>query len=194
MRPDVRLTGCPRRNEPMRTMPLPPAKITIAVAGPNAVIKVAGRAAVERARDFKSAVESLSGSGIRDVYLDLSECLLMDSMFSGVVANLASGGGPRFTVVVANARVLDLLDNLGALRSVRVAHSEERAPAAGDGTELAALPTDKRAMAECCLEAHRFLMDLKTENRAKFETLEKYLEAEIRSMAPTHAARSPSAP
>ncbi len=188
------MTGWPRQNEPLGTMPLPPAKITIAVAGPNAVIKVAGRAAVERARDFKSAVENLSGSGIRDVYLDLSECLLMDSMFSGVVANLASGDGPRFTLVDANARVLDLLDNLGALRSVRVASSEDRAPSVGDGKELAALPTDKRAMAECCLEAHRFLMDLKTENRAKFETLEKYLEAEIRSLSPAHAARPSSAP
>ncbi len=164
-------------------MPLPPAKIQLAIAGPTAVIKITGRAAVERARDFKTAIESLRATGVRDVYLDLSECLLMDSMFSGVLANLASENGPRFTLVDANARVTDLLDNLGALRAVRLARSDDKVPELGESAELASLPADKLATAECCLEAHRFLMDLKSENRSKFETLERFLETEIRELS-----------
>jgi anti-anti-sigma regulatory factor len=171
-------------------MALPPARITLAVAPPHAVFKIAGRAAVERARDFKAAVENLGSSGIRDVYLDLSECLLMDSMFSGILANLARGPGPRFTLLQANARITDLLDNLGALRFVRLGLPTETIPEAGSASAVDALPADKRATAECCLEAHRFLMGLKVENQTKFETLEKYLEAELRAM-PAPAAEPP---
>jgi anti-anti-sigma regulatory factor len=164
-------------------MALPSAKISVAVSVPVAVVRIEGRAASERSRDFKLALQRLASTGVREVFLDLSGCLLMDSMFSGVLSNLALHGGLRFTLVDANERILDLMDNLGALPHVRILRAEEGAPCLGPAEELAALPLDKRAVTELCLEAHRFLMELKAENRAKFATLETFLEAELKSLS-----------
>lgn len=174
-------------------MALPPAKILLACAPPVAVVTVAGRAAVERTRDFRAAVERLGQLGVKEVHVDLSGCLLMDSMFSGTLANLAADGGLRFTVFNANERIADQLENLGALKFIRLARGDEAASDAGPAAEVPALPADRRATAESCLEAHRFLMAIKEENRAKFETLERFLEDEIRAMPPSPpAAPNPS--
>ncbi len=175
-------------------MAFPPARISLAVSVPQAVIKVAGRAAVERTRDFKAAVQNLAVIGVREIFIDLSECLLMDSMFSGMVANLAAGPDLRFTLVDANQRVTDLLANLGALELFRVAHAREGMPDLGPVKELPVTCYDKRATTECCLEAHRFLMELQQENKARFETLEKVLQAELDAPAPAEPMAPATAP
>ena len=165
-------------------MAFPPARITVAVGVPKAVIKVAGRAAVERTRDFKAAVQNLAAGGVREIHVDLSECLLMDSMFSGMVATLASGPELKFTLVDANQRVTDLLANLGALRFFQLASGTEGTPEVGPAVELPVSAYEKRATTECCLESHLFLMRLQKENEARFQTLEKVLQAELSELPP----------
>ncbi len=156
-------------------MPLPGCKLTYLVEPPTAFIKIAGRAAVEGAREFKGLIERLHGEGIPQFCLDLSECLLMDSTFSGVLAGLATrfgnktlAGGFRFVLANPNERVRDLLDSLGVLALMPVVNSGAAGMGTGTIVEHVGQGSSREEVAECCLEAHRLLMTLNEANRGRF--------------------------
>lgn len=166
-------------------MPLPGCKITYLVERPTAFIKITGRAAVEGARGFRELVERLHAEGNPQVCLDLSECLLMDSTFSGVLAHLSSRLGartetdcPRFVLYKPNHRIRDLLDSLGVLALVTIME-DPHLPDRENLTEAELGGASKREVAECCLEAHRILMALRPENVAKFQELTRVLERQM---------------
>jgi anti-sigma B factor antagonist len=164
-------------------MALPACTITVGTDARTGYVRVAGRACAERARDFKLLARRLVDGGHPRLVLDLSQCVLMDSTFSGVLAGLADprpGETPvDLTLVGANERVRDLLDNLGVLPLVHDLDPAQFPAVCGDLEELPAGPGAKEEIAGCCLEAHRVLMALKPENVAKFQTLERYLSAEL---------------
>ncbi len=163
------------------------SKITVAVDPPCAYLRITGRAAVESSRDFKALILQLTSEGISRFVLDLRDCLLMDSTFSGVLAGLVSPRAsepPRplaleFTVVQPNERVTDLLDNLGVLPLVRRLNSSPIPVSGPIDQEMPAGVHSKTEVAECCLEAHQILMALKPENVAKFRSLEQVLTAQL---------------
>lgn len=169
-------------------MPLPGSKILVWVVPPTAFVRLEGRATVERARDFKVLVTRLDAEGIERFCVDLTDCKLMDSTFSGILAALAtelgpSTGGPaRFVLVNPNARVHDLLDNLGILPLVSLVEGENWVLPEGVATEVAAGPSSKKETALCCLDAHRFLSAIKPENRDKFADVTQILEREVALM------------
>ncbi len=180
------------------------SSISVAVEPPEAWIRIAGRAAVESSRDFKAAVQKLTAEGTTHFILDLSECFLMDSTFSGVLAGLigpadsTAAGQPvrRFTLVQPNERVADLLDNLGVLPLVdRV----DRTPDPNARPKTAAVevrPGEQthQEVAECCLEAHRVLMALNPANAAKFRAVEQILVAQLQNqLGPDPESRGPAA-
>ena len=167
-------------------MPVPSCTLSVWIQPPTAFIKLGGRAAAESARDFKALVNRLYTEGTLSFCLDLSNCLLMDSTFSGVVAGLAQSFGPepvggckRFTLVNPNARVRDLLDNLGVLDLVHVLEGEPVMRPDGTVEEVVRVGADRKEMTACCLEAHRLLMALKPENQAKFQEVTRMLEAQL---------------
>ena len=167
-------------------MPLPASKMLALIEPPTAYIRLVGRAAVEGARDFKSLVQRLDREGIRQFCLDLGECKLMDSTFSGVLAALATELGPhsehgcaRLTLVNPNERVRDLLDNLGVLPLVNVLTGDGHMQRPEDAQEVAPGGDSKEEVAVCCLEAHRFLMALNPQNQPKFRELTRVLEQQI---------------
>ena len=167
-----------------RSMGLSPAKISIVSQPPRAVIRIVGRAAVERARDFDAAVRRLVSEGVHELHLDLKDCPLLDSTFSGAVALLAEetkGEGPmvRFVLLDAKARIVDGLSNLEVLPLLRVAASGEVLPVAGELEELPISKTSRRDDGEFCLRAHRALMALSPSNQERFRELEAMLAAEL---------------
>lgn len=167
------------------------SRMFLLVEPPTAYLRFQGRAAVEGARDFKDLIRRLQRDGIRQFVLDLSDCKLMDSTFSGVLAALAdetapvsATGVPTFTLVNPNARVTDLLENLGVLPLVRVLQESGASLPGGTGGEVPTPTADRTATAECCLDAHRFLMTLKPENRGKFQAVVSTLEAQLAPSRP----------
>src|SRR5436853_7872668 len=84
-------------------------------------IRIEGRANFKSSVDFKALINGLIEKGYSHFILDLTECVLMDSTFLGVLAGL----GMRFSnprngeksatleLLNANARIADLLENLG---------------------------------------------------------------------------------
>lgn len=163
------------------------AKITVAVDPPCAFLRITGRAAVESSRDFKALVLQLAGRGVDRFILDLRDCLLMDSTFSGVLAGLVAPRTPdaarptplRFAVVQPNERIVDLLDNLGVLPLVQRVDAPTTPPPGTPEEVVPAGTHSKSEVAECCLEAHRILMALKPENVAKFRSLEQVLTTQL---------------
>jgi anti-sigma B factor antagonist len=156
-------------------MPLPGSKTFLLVEPPTAFLRLVGRAAAEVAPGFKTLIHRLQDDGIEQYCLDLSECLLMDSTFSGVLAAFtAELGAPtehrcaRITLVNPNKRVIDLLDNLGVLPLVNILTGDGHIHRPGDTQEVASAAPSKAEVTECCLEAHRYLVTLSEANRARF--------------------------
>lgn len=165
-------------------MALNPALIHIASAPPNALVRIKGRAAVERARDFDLAVHKLTASGVSDVYIELGECPLLDSTFAGTLAQLAeeaaeSKADVRYILLHAKPRIVDALANLEVLPLLRVAEGDDGCPIAGPGDELPLGNASHQEMGRFCLEAHRALMRRSEANRDRFAGVEAALTAEL---------------
>ena len=119
--------------------------------------------------------------------LDLTDCMLMDSTFLGVLANFArgsahgnGGGGPQWELLNANTRVLDQLDNLGVkhLFALREGRSFADTPC----QPVEEQPATKRELAETCLEAHRALIELNPDNWPKLKDAVSYLEEDVKRL------------
>src|SRR2546426_7701188 len=93
--------------------------LQVAVTDQIALVKISGRASFNCSVDFKTLVYELRDRGYRKFVLDLTECLIIDSTFLGVLAGFGlklaetPGAGPAVTLLNPNQRILDLLDNLG---------------------------------------------------------------------------------
>ncbi len=174
--------------ESYREMSVGASQILVWVEPPRACIRVVGRAAVEGARQFRTLIQRLESQGIHQFCVDLGECRIMDSTFSGVLAALASepeacssgSPGERFTLINPNARVRDLLDNLGVLPLVRVIEGTTLRMPGGGVEEISPSSSSKSETTRCCLEAHQFLMDLKPENRQRFAEVTRLLEEQLK--------------
>src|SRR5438132_726054 len=104
-------------------MTTPSAKLLVLVGKEFVCVKIVGRANFNSSIDFKTLVNQLHQKGYRYFVLDLSECMLMDSTFLGVLAGFglkmgaaAPGNGcGAIELSNPNARITELLENLGVL-------------------------------------------------------------------------------
>jgi hypothetical protein len=160
-------------------MPLPGCKISLGVDGDTVYVRLVGRAAAESTPSFEAAIGRLRAGGVRRIVLDLSEILLMDSGFSGMVSRLVRDPGLSFALHRAPQRILDTLADHGVLDLVSQLPTAEAegVPQTGPAEDLA--PGTRAEVLRCCLEAHRSLMALKPENVAKFQMVEQFLSQEL---------------
>src|SRR5450759_2418567 len=98
------------------------AKLLVFVGKDFACVKISGRANFTFSPDFKMLLAGLAQKGYGHFIIDLSECVLMDSTFLGVLAgfglkmNQVGATNQRgIELLNANPRVTELLENLGAL-------------------------------------------------------------------------------
>jgi anti-anti-sigma regulatory factor len=160
---------------------LPGCSISVGLDGPQAFVRLVGRAAAESAPAFEKLVVRLKDQGVRCVVLDLSATLLMDSGFSGTLSRLVGlvgSVGTTFAIYQAPQRILDGLDDHGVLAQVTLLAVDQQTSLIPETTEVALQPSSKSEILKCCLDAHRALMALKPENVAKFEAVEQFLSRE----------------
>src|SRR4051812_24766951 len=117
-------------------MSTPSARMLVLVAKKFACIKISGRANFNSSIDFKVLLNELLQKGFTRFVLDLSECVLMDSTFLGVLA----GFGLRVTpgdngvqsvaieLLNPNPRISELLENLGVLHLFQLNHGTLKLP------------------------------------------------------------------
>ena len=148
-----------------------------------ACIRIIGRATFTSSVDFKTLVDDLRQKGCNCFVLDLSECLLMDSTFLGLLAGLGlkltTGNGEpvRHGVELVNPspRITELLETLGVLNLFNITHGTFTP--ATPTQPLEAIPTTpgKAEVTRTCIEAHETLMALSPENAARFKDVTQFL-------------------
>jgi anti-anti-sigma factor len=159
------------------------ARLLVMVGEAFACIRIIGRANFTSSVDFKALVDELREKGCNRFVLDLSECVLMDSTFLGVLAGLGlklssgNGGEARRGVELFNPspRIVELLDTLGVLHLFKVAQDSLTPPVPTQPVEHALAEPSKEEVTRTCIEAHQTLIALNPANAAKFKDVAQFL-------------------
>jgi len=168
----------------------PAAKLLVLVGEKFACVKIIGRANFTSSIDFRTLVNELFEKGYRFFVLDLSECVLMDSTFLGVLAGFglkmnggsSSKGEGVIELANPNARVSELLENLGVLHLFRVSQGPLSVP---NGTEThthTPCSPSREEVTSACLEAHRTLMEIDPKNIARFKEVTQFMAEDLKKL------------
>src|ERR1700753_2629903 len=97
------------------------ANLSVLVGKNFACVKIMGRANFASSPDFKTLLGELTVKGYKRFIIDLSDCVLMDSTFLGVLAGFGLKMNPKgeaitrgIELVNPSPRVAELLENIGA--------------------------------------------------------------------------------
>ncbi len=169
-------------------MTMSPGKLSVLVCKSFACVKIAGRANYISSPDFKTLLNELIAKGYRRFIIDLSECVLMDSTFLGVLAGFGlklqpvNSGGQGIELFNANARVAELLENLGVARLFKMTGGALQLPDdVRTGVSEPASPTHEE-ITRTCLEAHQTLMQMNPENAARFKDVARFLAEDLKTL------------
>jgi anti-sigma B factor antagonist len=179
-------------------MKTPGPGLTVCLVKDEVWLKVFGRANFTYSVDFKTLVGKLRERGYNNFVLDLSECLLMDSTFLGVLAGLGmkfgqAGNGNRngsIELLNPNNRISELLENLGVNQLFDV---RKGPPLSVDGEvclEQGAPSNDKKELTRTCLEAHEALMKVNPANVPRFKDVAKFLAEDLKRLEDGNASTS----
>jgi len=156
----------------------------------TAWIKIQGRANFNSSVDFKALVNGLLEKGYVRFVLDLTECVLMDSTFLGVLAGLGmkfSGGRngsllASIELLNANARIADLLENLGVQHLFKMICGPELNRNRLEKVDHNPAPHDRKEVSRTCLEAHQTLMDINPANVPRFKDVAQFLAEDLKKL------------
>ena len=170
-------------------MNTPSARMLVLVGEKFACIKISGRANFTSSIDFKTLLNELRQKGYSYFVLDLSECVLMDSTFLGVLAGFGLKANPAqnqqqpgIELVNPNARITELLENLGVLHLFKVTQGALELPGyTAPLTHTAPNPT-REDVTRACLEAHQTLMDINPDNVPKFKEVAQFLAEDLKKL------------
>jgi len=161
-----------------------------------ACIKIIGRANFTGSVDFKTLTEELRLKGYQFFVLDLSECILMDSTFLGVLAGFglkmakgrAEGHTPAIELLNPNARITELLESLGVLHLFTLAHRVPETTQSCETREFTPVCTGKEEVTRACLEAHQTLMAIDPRNVSKFKEVTAFLAEDLKRLKSSNQA------
>ena len=172
----------------VEAMKTPGPGLTVCLVNGEVWLKVSGRANFNYSVDFKTVVAKLREQGYKDFVLDLSDCLLMDSTFLGVLAGLGLkfgqvNNGEReasIELLNPNNRIADLLENLGVNQLFNVRTGPSLTTEGHACIQPETHSTDKKELARTCLEAHQILMDINPANVPKFKDVARFLAEDLK--------------
>jgi anti-sigma B factor antagonist len=181
--------------------------LLVAVIDRAAVVKVNGRANFTASVTFKRLVGELRDRGFDHFLLDLTDCITMDSTFLGVLAGTAvklcgcasqtptpaPANQAQLCLMNPNARVLDLLDNLGVSELFRTV--QRATPIAGEErlTPATEVNASREEISRTCLEAHQVLMEVNPNNVPKFKDVAQFLAEDVKKLS-AEKANAPASP
>jgi anti-sigma B factor antagonist len=166
--------------------------MSVAVVDHTAFVKIPGRANFTSSVDFRTLVTELRAHGVDRYVLDLGECVTMDSTFLGVLAGIAlkqadakdAKPSEKFQMELLNpnARIADLIDNLGVMDLFTVLHQANPCTAIFEPLKNNRPEPTREEMSRTCLEAHQLLMSINPENIPKFKDVTQFLAEDLRKM------------
>jgi len=159
-------------------------------------IRVEGKGSFQNSPELKDFALHMIKHGATQFVIDLENCPVMDSTFMGtlvgIVRNQDSAGESSFEILNANARNLQLIQNLGLdqLLTLDADGSQwpdirHQVPALIDSeNRLEHIDLEKRTNNEHVLEAHQHLSKANKENAPRFHDVIEFLKKEMRSDHP----------
>jgi len=165
------------------------AKLLVLVGKEFACVKISGRANFSFSPDFKLLLAGLSQKGYNHFIIDLTDCVLMDSTFLGVLAgfglkmNQALAPNQRgIELLNPNARVAELFENLGALHLFKIITGALQLPEDVKTSAPASANPTQEEITRTCLEAHRTLMTVNPDNVARFKDVTQFLAEDLKTL------------
>jgi anti-sigma B factor antagonist len=173
-------------------MSAPSAKMLVSIGEKSAMVQIAGRANFTSSVDFKSLLDQLLQRGYTCFILDLTECVLMDSTFLGVLAGfglkLNSPQTDKINRTIQlfnpNSRISELLENLGVLHLFKVTQGPVSTPDGAATKDVQTHNASREEVTRTCLEAHKTLMDINPDNIARFKDVAAFLADDLKKMKP----------
>jgi anti-sigma B factor antagonist len=167
----------------------PESNLSVWVGDQFVWIRVTGRANFTCCVDFKALINGLWQQNYRRFLLDLTNCMLMDSTFLGVLSGLGLrlGAGQNepsnspIQLLNPNPRVSELLENLGVMHLFYVRNDAGLKPE-GEFTAQTHGATNPIEIAQTSLAAHETLMAINPDNVAKFKDVAKFLSEDLKRM------------
>lgn len=156
------------------------ASIMVHQQGPVAWVRIEGQGSFKNARHIKSFAEKMLEHGVNEFVFDLKTCTYMDSTFMGILAGIASNlkkhQAPPPVVANATPRNLELLQNLGLDRLLKI---ENRQLEWEDFATISTSGDTKQNISKTMLEAHEALIQADARNSAKFQDVLTYLREKL---------------
>lgn len=171
-------------------MNTPSAQVSVMAGKRFACVKVQGRANFAASLDFNLLLNQLRERGFSYFVIELTDCALMDSTFLGVLAGfglkLSQGNGSQNPGCVelrnANARIAELLENIGVLHLFKTAQGELESPEQLEAFAHECIAASRQEVTRTCLEAHKTLIEINPENEARFKDVTKFLAEDLARM------------
>lgn len=165
------------------------ANLSVLVGKNFACVKIAGRANFASSPDFKTLLSELAHKGFGHFIIDLSECVLMDSTFLGVLAGFGikfspSGASAERGIELHNAtaRVTELLENLGAVHLFKLTSGDLKLPGETKVCTPESINPSHEQITRTSLEAHQTLMAMNPENVARFKDVAQFLAEDLKNV------------
>lgn len=165
------------------------ANLSVLVGKNFACIKIAGRANFACSPDFKTLLNELLQKSYNHFIIDLSECVLMDSTFLGVLAGFGMKLNPQGVtqekgVELANptTRVAELLENLGAAHLFKITNGALKLPDDVTTCTPESIQPSHEQITRTSLEAHQVLMGINPENVTRFKDVAQFLAEDLKNL------------
>ena len=144
-------------------------------------VKVSGRATFECVAPLRDLAAKLDSISFSRVDIDLKECTGMDSTFMGVLAMMAlRAKKAKAVITVWNADEMNkgLLAGLGLKKLFQYQEGVVEMGQFQTGSNTGT-PLNKVENATTVLEAHKTLMDVDSDNVAKFEKVVEFVQKDL---------------
>jgi anti-sigma B factor antagonist len=156
-------------------------RIEVSSTGNEVRIRVTGRATHIISQPLREYAWQMVRRGSRNFFIDLGDCLYIDSTFAGVLVGMSmklKDVDGSLTLQRVPARCAELFATLG----VETLFTFDEQPPAPSDIQLQALPMAARsreAWAGTILEAHRLLAEAERANESRFEDVIDFLKSEL---------------
>jgi anti-sigma B factor antagonist len=171
-------------------MNMPSARLLVSVGERTVLIKIAGRANFDSSVNFQTLVNELRQKNYDRYLLDLSDCLLMDSTFLGVLAGFglklasprATQAGAVIELLNPNARISELLENLGVAHLFKIVRGDPLPLERMEPLPAATTNPTRQEVSRTCLEAHQTLMEINPANIPRFKDVAQFLADDLKKL------------